>query len=224
MKKFAKIKLANVPALLISFIILLALGPQAMAQYTVAIGPKIGLGGSWISGKDAPSNQDVKVAPVVGGFLTYSSANILGFTIEAQYNQKGARFNNVANNTDYAQRLHYVEIPALVRFFFGSDGAKVRPNLFIGPSFNFLVKATQIAMNSDNSATRANTDSFKNFELGAHAGGGLNIRMTDNQWLDLNLRYMQGLTNINDVKTVPGRDDSIMNSGLLFSVGYGFGI
>lgn len=216
MKKFAIVSALG---------LLFAVSQNSFAQYTVTVGPKIGFGGTWLSGAQAPNNQEFKPAVTAGGFLTYSTENILGFTIEAVYNQKGFRTNyNQATGTDYVQRLHYVEIPTLLRFFFGEDGAQIRPNLFIGPSFNFLVKAGQTTTNEDRTNSATNTDSFKPFELGAHVGGGLNIRTTDNQWIDLNLRFTQGLTNINDVRTEPLRGDQFLNSGVLFSVGYGFGI
>lgn len=201
----------------------LAFAQQAQAQYTVAIGPRVGMGGSWLSGKDAPNNQDLKVMPSVGGFLTYSSENIFGFTVEANYTQMGWRRSQ--DNIDAIQRLHYFSLPVLARFFFGADGAQIRPNLFIGPSFNFLVKGAAIVDdNNSDQKTTTNTDDFKTFDLGAHIGGGLNIRVNDNQWLDLNVRYMQGLTNINDSKSPALRDNKYMNSGVMVSVGYGWGI
>ncbi len=216
MKKFALI-----PALAL----LLAFAQHAQAQYTVTVGPKAAIGGTWFSGADAPDNQEFKPGVQVGGFLTYSTENILGFTIEAMYAQKGYRSNyNTSTNTDYVQRLHYVEVPVLLRFFFGDDGAKVRPNLFVGPSFNFLAQARQTATNRENTVSNTNTTDYKAFELGGVLGGGLNIRTMDNQWLDVNLRFNQGLTNINDSRTEPRAGDQYMNSGVLFSVGYGWGI
>ena len=188
----------------------------AKAQSTITIGPKVGASYSWISGKDATSDQDGRVGLVAGGFLTYSSDKMLGFTAEVFYAGKGTSYKSDGDKTTIL--FHYVDVPLLLKIFLSKTGS-VRPNIFLGPSANFLVKAE--GKNDAGDKTDI-TSSFKSFELGAVGGIGVNIKTLENQWLNFDVRYNYGITNLSDVE-IAGETSKTHNIGVVLAASYAFG-
>ena len=113
-------------------IVVLTMSLETKGQTKVwSIGPEAGVSFSKY-GRDATSN-DFKPGAVAGLFVTYSIINTFGVTAKFLIHQKGASFKS----NDTKQTLTYVEIPVIGRYFFNKEG-KVRPNIFVGPSFSFL--------------------------------------------------------------------------------------
>ena len=196
---------------------------QAQSDSPITIGPKLGLAYTWIGydGEDAPDNQNGRIGLQAGGFITYSTESLLGFTAEVMYSGKGTSYD--VGSLKIRQNLHYVDIPLMARIFFNHTGA-LRPNLFIGPSLNFLVKAEGDVSNGTNNNTQLEdfTKDCNSFEFGGVAGLGLNIKTMGTQWLNFDVRYNMGFTNYN--KTADGVDLDGRNNGVVLSVGYGFGL
>ncbi len=165
---------------------------QAQTAKTWSIGPELGVNFSKY-GKDAPDN-DMKAGVVAGVQLTYSIVNTFGITAKALLAQKGAQTTTTSGITS-KQTLNYLEIPVLGRFFLSKEG-KFRPNLFIGPSFGFLMGATNKTGSNEAVKIPDYKSSFNTFDLGLTGGLGLNYEIANETRILLDARYTYGLSDI----------------------------
>jgi hypothetical protein len=183
---------------------------NAKAQGKVwSLGPELGVNVSNY-GHDAANNNS-KAGFIGGASLTYSIENTHALTAKILYNQKGADINGVK------QSLNYIEVPLIGRLFFNKKGT-VRPNIFIGPSFNFLTNATN-KRGANNPDVIANyRDTFKPFDFGVTGGLGLNFLIARETRLIFDARYTHGLS---DVTKASG---FINNNALSLTAGVTFGL
>lgn len=201
-----------------------------LAQQRWSGGPRLGLNLSTAAG----DIDNTKLTPglAVGGFVMYSDINHFGVSVDLLYSQRGFRYKQADRfgDVDFRQRLHYVELPILLRYFLNRSG-KVRPNLFLGPNVGFLVGANR--PNPVNNALPgiSTVDLFNKVDLGATAGLSLNFRVRQAQRLHVDARYTLGLTDI--TKNQPGSDRTIYdntangnvrNSVISLTLGYGIGL
>lgn len=193
------------------------------AQSYVTFGPKIGVGHSFFTGGDQPENQKLYPGLVAGGFLTVSGQSHWGLTVEAMYAARGAHWE--PGNREVLQRFQYLDVPVYVRYFFNETGNAVRPNVFLGASANFMTKA-KVKGDDASDDYIVNTDNWRRFDVGLLAGLGVNIRTYENQWLNLDARYNQGLRKVakDNNDAFDNSAPNLYNGGVVLSVGYGFGI
>lgn len=189
---------------------LLFLAALSYGQSQITVGPKAGLGLTSVVGSDVPDGVKSDLGYALGGFLTYSSEKNFGFTVEATYTRRGAKYEVLGETVHL--KYNYIEVPLLARYFF-SSGA-VRPSVFIGPSLNFLLSAK-----SDDVDIKSSTTSF---DFVGVVGAGVNIKTMSNQWLNIDVRYNRGF--ISTDKEVNGSTPKSYNQGAILAVGYGFGI
>lgn len=188
----------------------------AQSGKTWSIGPEIGANFSKF-GRDATDN-DFKPGLAAGAFLTYSVVNTFGITGKFLFSQKGAKYN--VGTTDSKITLNYLEIPLVGRFFLNKEG-KFRPNIFLGPSFGFLLGGTTKVGDADaEKFTDAEKDAFNGFDFGLTGGLGLNFEILDETRLLLDARYTHGLS---DVSSNTGLTGSINNQAITVTVGVSFG-
>ncbi len=202
---------------LMALVICSGLFVTANAQSKFSIGPNAGVGASWISGlKESAGVSDTKnkMAGNVGISTVYSAAEHFGIGADVKYSFEGAKFNVAGTMADL--NLNYVRIPVKAIVFFNGYGDRVRPKIFAGPSFGFLTSA-KTKYESTNMDVKS---SFNGFDLGVTAGAGLNFRMVSNTWLNLDLNYLHGISNINKDDT----DPKAHNRNLSLNVGVNFGI
>ncbi|HEX8529235.1 MAG TPA: porin family protein [Cytophagales bacterium] len=192
------------------------------AQQRWSIGPRVGANISNQMG-DIANTIDVKWLPgwSVGGFIMYSDINHFGISADVLYSQKGAEFEGVANGSNYSfkQRINYLEIPVLARYFLTLSGS-FRPNFFIGPSVAFKLNAKQkdFVGNNRTQADVDNGDLFRPADLGLTGGIALNFEVAKGKRVLFDARYTYGLA---DVTLAAG---SIRNSAVTLNLSYGFGI
>jgi outer membrane protein W len=185
---------------------------QAHAQENVSIGPIAGV--SIANFRGNVSNTNWKPGLTIGGFYNYSSKSGFGFSGQLLFTQMGAQVFNKTNEIN----LNYIQAPLLATFFFGQYGDVVRPKIFLGPSLNFLVGA------KDKDGNNLNGDSnnrvFNPFDLGLTFGAGLNIRLQEKIWLNLDARYGLGLIDVTkDASTNVKNNNFGINVGLSFPLG-----
>jgi outer membrane protein W len=164
---------------------------QAQTEKTWSIGPELGVNFSKY-GKDASSN-DMKTGVVAGVHLTYSIVNTFGITAKALLAQKGAQYTSGGTTTK--QTLNYLEIPVVGRFFLNKEGS-FRPNLFIGPSFGFLMGGTNKTGSGEAVKISNYKDVYNTFDFGLTGGLGLNFEIANETRLLLDARYTYGLSDI----------------------------
>ncbi|MCF0060074.1 PorT family protein [Dyadobacter chenwenxiniae] len=185
---------------------------RVQAQENVSIGPIVGV--SIANFRGDVSDTDWKPGLTVGGFYNYSSESGFGFSGQLLFTQMGAQ---VRNKTDEIN-LNYIQAPLLATFFFGQYGDKVRPKIFLGPSLNFLVGAKN--KNGDNLNGDSNNRVYSPFDLGLTFGAGINIRLQEKVWLNLDARYGLGLIDVTkDGNSNVKNHNFGINAGLSFPLG-----
>ncbi len=183
---------------------------QAQRNKVWSIGPEAGISISKY-GMDATAN-DSKVGAVGGLFVTYSIVNTFAITSKFLFYQKGATFNT----SDTKQTLTYFEIPVFGRFFLNKEGS-FRPNIYVGPSFGFLVGAANKVGSND----RENIDSYKNtyngVDVGITGGVGFNFRILNETYFILDARYTHGLSDLSKA------NGDVNNNSIALTAGVSFG-
>lgn len=176
---------------IVSVLFMLSASYMASAQ-NVSWGPTVGLGHSWLTGAD---NVVFKPGVNIGGTIVYSPAEHwgLGGDIRASF-LEGVKTSQTIGNTDSKTTLNatYLRIPLKVTHFFGQHGDRVRPKLFAGPSFGFLLGGK---MKTDPASAHEMDakDVLETFDFGFVAGAGLNYRIQKYTWLNIDLVYNNGL-------------------------------
>jgi len=193
---------------------------SVVAQQRWSAGPRLGLNLSTAIGDI--DNTRLKPGLAAGAFLMYSDVNHFAVSLDALYSQRGFRYRATDNRgeVDFRQRLNYLELPLLFRYFLNRSG-NVRPNLFLGPNVGVLLGANRSDTGSKN------REFFRRADFGATAGLGANFRMGNAQRLHLDLRYTLGLTDLTQDNYL--RPDNqpfgvVRNSTVNLTLGYGFGI
>jgi len=188
---------------------------QTHAQENVSIGPIAGVSIANFRGDKANigNQSDSKAGLTVGAFYNYSSKTGFGFSGQVLFTQMGAQVFNKTNKIN----LNYIQLPLLATFFFGKYEDNIRPKIFVGPSLNFLVGA------KDKDGNNLNPDSnnrvYNPFDLGLTFGAGVNIRLQQKIWLNLDARYGLGLLDVSaDDKKMQNGNFGV-NVGLSFPLG-----
>lgn len=184
-----------------------------------SIGPKAGLNLSHFWGSDFNNDAArMRLSGQFGAFATWSNDSWFAVSGELLYSGKGTRYRYESPWGDAVSvtRVDYIEMPILFRFFFVRDGM-FRPHASIGPSWGILLLAHSKGLEPVKSDANSFYDTANKIDLGMNVGGGVNIRVGDNIWINPELRYNLGLLNI-------GENSSVRNGALTFAVGVGFPI
>ncbi|MGN6618341.1 MAG: porin family protein [Ilyomonas sp.] len=198
----------------------LVMGATAKAQ-NVSLGPTVGFGHSWMSNM----NGDAAFHPSfnVGASLVYSSNQHLGFGADVKYSREGAKFKNVAGdvaNTQHTINTDYLRVPLKVIYFFNDFGNPIRPKISVGPTFGFLLSGKSVYEANNATVKTDIKDDLKSFDFGLQGSAGINFRLARNTWLNTDVSYYQGLTDV--YKNNPGEASHKGNIGV--NVGLTFGI
>lgn len=184
------------------------------AQENVSIGPMVGVNISNFRGNTSAigNNPDWKPGLTIGGFYNYSSQSGFGFSGQLLFTQMGAKMFD--NNKI---RLNYIQVPILATYFFGRRGSAVRPKIFAGPTFNFLLTAKDKYGNNFNPSV--GNKNYEPFDLGLTFGGGLNYRLKNKMWLNLDVRYGLGLLDVSTDANKMMNSSWGLNAGVSFPLG-----
>ncbi|MEO6166071.1 MAG: porin family protein [Chitinophagales bacterium] len=180
----------------------------------ISIGPSVGFQHSWIS-SELPDSTSNTIHPGFNGgvSLVYSTESHLGLGADLKYSTEGTsvktEFQNVQTVTDW--NTSYIRLPIRLIYFLGEYGHAIRPKIFLGPTLGVLLSSK---------SEDVDVKEFTNgFDFGVHGGVGLNIRLMERIWLNTDVTYTQGLSDV----TVSDFDDSknhngniALNAGLLF--------
>jgi hypothetical protein len=190
------------------------------AQQRWSIGPRVGANISTLLG-DVNNNKWLP-GWSAGGFIMYSDINHFGISGDVLFSQKGAKFENVVfgnGRATYTQRINYLEIPVLARYFITLSG-NFRPNFFIGPSvaFRLNAKLKNYTIGNVEQPDSDITDFFRPADFGIVGGIALNFEVAKGKRILLDARYTHGLTDAT-IST-----DGVRNSAVTLNLSYGFGI
>lgn len=185
--------------------ILLSVAYLSIKAQTLSIGPVIGVNSSSVSEAE---NGERLMGLSAGIFANYSINEKIGLNIKALFSQMGI----ASSVSDDKFRLNYVQIPLSGVYFFGETGDKFRPKVFLGPYVGILLGAK----NGDVDIK----ESFKSVDFGGQAGLGFNYSLKERTWLNVDLSYMAGFSNIFDTEIIEGKNNALsLNIGLSFPIG-----
>jgi hypothetical protein len=115
---------------------------------------------------------------------------------------------------------NYVRVPLKAIYFFGKSGDVVRPKISAGPTFGFLTDASSATTDEGVKVKTDITDNIKGFDFGVNAAAGLNFRLAQRTWLNTELAYNQGLTDITKSNNSTQHNGNVgVNVGLLVGLG-----
>jgi len=172
---------------------------------TLSIGPIIGANSSSIT--EAEEGERL-LGLSAGIFANYSINENLGLNVKALFSQMGI----ASAISDESVRLNYLQIPLTGVYFFGESGDKFRPKVFLGPYVGLLLGAK----NGDTDIK----ESFKSVDFGALIGLGFNYSLKESTWLNVDLGYTAGLTNVFETDLIEGKNNALsVNVGLSFPIG-----
>ena len=216
-----------------AFLLLFVSLSTTYAQQRFSAGPRLGLNLSNYWGN--ADGMKFKPGVVAGAFLMYSSLNHFGISADVLYAQRGTKFSRTVTTiqgnpttTSFTQRVNYLEIPVVARYFLTLSG-NFRPNVFIGPSLAIKLNAKRVDGEINGVSTAVvngeNSNDFKDLDLGATGGFQLNWGAGNRQRFLIDARYNLGLSNVQtDLPNLWGRRNSLQNSTITLTLGYGFGI
>lgn len=182
------------------------------AQNNIAIGPIVGVGLSKFTGDDAGEGVKFKVGPEFGASFIFSPQANWGIGADFLYSIEGAQAE--VGNDKFKTNVDYIRVPLRFIYFFGDWDQSVRPKIFAGPTLGFLVKAESEDVDIK--------DGINGFDLGAHVGVGANFKIADQTWLNTDITYTHGFTNV--AKEVLNIQPKYTNQRIALHVGVLFGI
>lgn len=194
---------------------ILGIGMASKAQ-TFSLGPTGGFGHSWITN----SIGDAKFSPAWNAGLSfiYSTKSNFGIGADVKYSAEGNKVQS--GDAKNVINTNYVRVPVKLIYFLGKSDDVVRPKISAGPSFGFLTSASSATTVSGVKVKTDITDDIKNFDFGVTAAAGLNFKLAPRTWLNTDLAYYQGLTDITKNNNSTQRNGNVgVNVGLLIGVG-----
>jgi len=213
----------NVMKKVMIIVAILGIGIISKAQ-TFSIGPTGGFGHSWITN----TNGTTKFNPAwnAGIASVYSTSTHFGIGVDVKYSAEGKKVKDVNSVADGAQNVNstinanYVRVPVKAIYFFGDNNSTVRPKIYAGPSFGFLAGGKTVTHTDGVVSKTDASDDIKNFDFGATAGAGLNFKVAPRTWLNTDVAFYQGITDINKAGNITQRNGNVgVNVGLLVGLG-----
>ncbi len=198
---------------------LAALVPQSLSA---AVGIKGGFNLANLAIKPAdPEMPDFKdLRGLTGGVFFSLNLGFIGIQPEILYSRRGLMWEfewGVDETAKIEYMLDYIEVPLLVKLNVLPAGP-VRPVIFGGPSYGYLLKATGRFTTPDESQTEDIKDMFEKSAWGGVVGAGIEFK-TPIVTLTLDGRYHIGITNVSkDVE----EGQTAKHKGFSVMVGLGF--
>jgi len=155
---------------------------EISAQNT-SIGLRLGANLANVSGKNTDDNS-INFRTNFGALLTYSILSDFGVTAEINYSGKGSK----NSESDIDINLNYLEIPIYANYFLGRTEATFRPKFILGGYLGYLMSAKVAQANV--------SESYSNSDVGLLLGGGGHYHLKGGNWLNFDVRYSLGLSNI----------------------------
>lgn len=209
---------------LFAFFFVLSCLSSLSAQQRFSAGPRVGLNLSNYWG----NNDNMKYTPglAAGAFLMYSSLNHFGISADVLFSQRGTSFNDETSQRKFIQRVNYLEIPVVARYFLTLSG-NFRPNIFLGPSLGIKLNAKRIKNQVGTTVLpdTENNNNFDSIDFGGTGGFQLNWGVGNRQRFLIDARYTLGLSPVQtNIPNDWSRRNSLQNSTITVTLGYGFGV
>lgn len=188
-------------------------------------GIKAGLSYSMVTNSQSDIDDSDRMAGVAAG-VSASYELIPGLKIQPEllYVQNGGKYGITLTGTegqilgtgDLKWKLNYIQIPVLARLEIPVLSA-VLPTLMAGPAVNYLVSSSWEVDAGSNSSDGDLDDQVKSTDLSLIFGIGMKLGAGP-AGVSIDLRYVHGLNNINDVN----EDVEIKNRSFQALAGFSF--
>jgi len=178
-----------------------------------SLGPVIGV--NYTSLSDAPGTNSGLLGLNAGLALVYSTEEHWGIGMDLKYSGEGMETEQ--RGMTAKTRLNYVRLPVKFYYFFNKFGDDFRPKIYVGPSFGLLAGGKTERFTELGTFKTNSTDLYEKFDVGALIGTGFNYRVARGTWLNVDVAYAHGLTNI-------AKSGKAFNRNVLASVGLAWGL
>ena len=177
------------------FIFILFLSPLLIQGQNFNGGIRFGICGSQVNGDNLSGFN--KAGIVAGAFVNRNLSKLFNMQMEIVYIQKGSRKPTDDANSYYRLRVHYIEVPLILKF-----QASKKINITAGPSFGTLI------FSEENNEFGVYEDAlpFEKFEFSGNVGV---IYKLDDNW-SFDARYNQSITTI---RPYPGTSSVFFTKG-----------
>jgi hypothetical protein len=162
-----------------------------------------------LTGTGAPS-PTMRIAAVVGGFVTLPLSSWLSVQGEGLYTMKGAKIT--VSGIESTLQLDYLEVPVLARVRLGSGHRHYYVAGGVAPAFRLRARAATTFSSSTEEIDVA--DQVERFDLGVVAGGGMQAGA-----LVFDARYTFG---IRDIDTDKSDNSHTKNRAVTVTAGFRF--
>ncbi len=217
----------------------------AVGQITV--GPKVGFTLTWLQNDGLPEGARIRLRRGLqaGGFLNVPFATYWSFQPELLYTQKGQRIRYTEEGFSFEplphafqNRLHYVELPLLMKYALSDQEETWRGYLLAGPSLGYWFAASyqDIRPGPNESSTSevrktitktvinlkqpVDGQGVARLEVGAIIGGGVTYQSAIGP-ITVDARVIAGITSPAIGSSGGGAP---LNRGIVLSLGYAFQI
>lgn len=202
-------------------IIVVGMSATSVTAQHISLGPTAGFGHGWINTDNNQSTEKNRFHPSynMGVKLVYSIMSHWGVSGDVKFSSEGGTIGTDNNNKSIS-RINYLRIPVQAVYFFGKYGDKVRPKISLGPSVGFFVGGKQ--KDYENGKVVSNV-AIKNYlnkvDVGLNAAVGANIRLCKSTWLNTDLTYYHGFSDVSIARGNVKLAGIGINVGVLFPVG-----
>lgn len=162
-------------------------------------------------------NNQANIGIVAGIASTYSINTRTGLTFDALFSEEAVQ---TASEPTIKTNLGYLRLALAFDLFFRDLKDDFRPKIYAGTSLGFLLSAETKVENDASSPSIK--DSFESTDFGLVVGLGFNYRLGSNIWLNVDGRFLPGLTDV--VKNKLSSADAIHNQNFQLSAGLAFGL
>jgi len=181
----------------------------------LAIGPKVGIAVTTLEGVEL-SNVESKTTALGGLFVNFQLSSWMNIQPEFLVSEKGATYSK--NNTRTNVRLHYFEVPILLKLRIPIDKT-FYPHLLAGPNFAFNTQASYVATNTQSGTVyQGGMSSIRRSDIGALLGAGLDVQ-SKRLFATIDGRYGYSFNYLNNNEATQLK---VRNTGWIFSIGLGF--
>ena len=209
---------------------------NAQSDAEFKFGPRVGVNLANLSDVD---DSKIKTGLVAGGYMVYSFHEHFGVSLDLLYSMEGAKFKStftapgIIQTSENTLTLSYLRVPLLLNVFFGELGNPIRPKLMVGPAIGFLLAVENKSEDrtdtggviTTETTTSSSKKGYNSTDFGAVAGAGVNIRLADRLWLDTDLRYYIGASELYSGDNNANNDNNKpKNQHLQVSLGLGIGL
>jgi hypothetical protein len=165
-------------------------------------------------------NCTINPGIMFGGTLEYRLIKGISLQTELNYQKKRENVTSLINGTSCVTKmdLNYLSVPLLLRksIKVEESAGKLDLTFFAGPYGSYLLSAESKYVTSNSAEKKSIEAQAEKHDFGAIFGGGIIYKLKNGSFLNAELRYGMGLTEID--KTNP----DLRNKSLGLTLGYTF--